>query len=276
MQADSFKFIKAATIMILLLSLPAVAAQFSWQQSHTKITPTGDFEWAPEPFKFETGGSIKYIDFENGSDDNHGTKEKPFKHHPWDSAATANAEKCSGVNTYVFKKGVIYRGTLAADESGSPGNPIRLTCDPAWGQGQAAIYGSVKITSGWEKCDTATAPKAIQSENIWYKDIGGSYHPRCLWEIRDGKILRLNLARTPNWTVSNPDDVKGEWWSWTDGKKVDNRIQASDSKNLTNPDSDYYEGAILWTEWVGVMGTPYPTQVEKYDPQTNSLTFEGF
>jgi len=31
-----------------------------------------------------------------------------------------------GIQTYVFKGGVVYRGTFKATESGEPGNPIRL------------------------------------------------------------------------------------------------------------------------------------------------------
>jgi len=52
--------------------------------------PQGNIEWTPKPFVFEKGASIRYIDFEAGNDDNAGdSKEKPWKHHPWDANATA-------------------------------------------------------------------------------------------------------------------------------------------------------------------------------------------
>ncbi len=278
MQTFSRKQITPAALVVLVslaLSANVPAEQFSWQKNYAKITPEGDLQWAPEPFVFKAGDSPRYIDYENGSDSNPGTRAAPFKHHPWDSQAGGNAAKCSGIHTYVFKRGVVYRGKLIADESGAAGNPVRLTSETSWGQGEAAVYGSVRITDGWKKCDAATAPKTPEPEKIWYKDIPKP-QPRCLWEMRDGKILRVNLARTPNWTVSNPDDVKSEWWEWLNGKKVGERVEAADPKNLINPDSNYYVGATVWTEWVGVMGTPYPTPVEKYDPEEHTLTFEGF
>ena len=48
------------------------AARRSWQEPHAKVLPTGDLEWAPKPFEFKTGASIRYIDFESGNDANDG------------------------------------------------------------------------------------------------------------------------------------------------------------------------------------------------------------
>ena len=73
-----------------------------------------DLTWAPKPFVFEPGPSVRYIDFEKGRDANPGTKERPWKHHPWDNAATGKAVACMGIHTYCFKKGVAYRGALIA------------------------------------------------------------------------------------------------------------------------------------------------------------------
>jgi hypothetical protein len=134
--------------------------QFSWQDPHAKVLDTGDLVWNPKPFLFEKGASLKYIDFDAGSDDNPGTKDQPWKHHPWDANATGQAKAGQGLQTYVFKRGVAYRGTLAAKESGQPNNPICLTSDPAWGTGEAAIYGSVKAPGSWKKCTPADAPAA--------------------------------------------------------------------------------------------------------------------
>ena len=49
------------------------------------MLPTGDLEWAPQPFEFKAGESVRYIDFDGGNDANDGTsKQTPWKHHPWD------------------------------------------------------------------------------------------------------------------------------------------------------------------------------------------------
>lgn len=110
--------------------------RWSWQQSQAKVSPTGDLIWAPHPFVFESGESKRYIDFESGKDINDGTtKQSPWKHHPWDPNASGQAKAGKGPHTYVFKQGVVYRGELEANESGTEKVPIILTRDPSWGTG---------------------------------------------------------------------------------------------------------------------------------------------
>ncbi len=110
--------------------LAAEPSSLSWQEPHAKVLPSGDLEWAPTPYVFAPGPVVKYIDFEAGDDTGDGSKSKPWKHHPWDMNAAGTAKAFSGAATYVFKRGVVYRGKLMAHESGEPGNPIRLTCAP--------------------------------------------------------------------------------------------------------------------------------------------------
>ncbi|MFO8007621.1 MAG: hypothetical protein R6V05_07805, partial [Candidatus Brocadiia bacterium] len=51
-------------IIVLAAAAPAVAAQeYAWQKPHAKVLPTGDLKWAPEPFEFRPGDSVRYIDF---------------------------------------------------------------------------------------------------------------------------------------------------------------------------------------------------------------------
>ena len=47
--------------------------EYSWQRPQATVLPQGDLAWAPEPFVFEKSGEVRYIDYENGSDDNPGT-----------------------------------------------------------------------------------------------------------------------------------------------------------------------------------------------------------
>ncbi|HBN26000.1 MAG TPA: hypothetical protein DD405_00825 [Desulfobacteraceae bacterium] len=176
-----------------------------------------DIKWEPKAFVFKADTSTRYIDYENGSDINPGTKEKPWRHHPWDKAAKWKAAMCKGIHTYCFKKGVIYRGSLIAEESGEPGNPIRLTVDPSWGKEKAGIYGSIRITKGWKRCTDGKCPE-IPSEgriNTWYIDLNKSFVPRLVWETHNDKVIRIPIARTPNWKITNPDDPRSEWWELT-------------------------------------------------------------
>lgn len=271
----------AACWMVTCAAGAASADDFSWQRAHAEVLPTGDLKWQPEPFTFEKGASVRYIDFENGDDANDGTTGgRAWKHHPWDRAATGKAAACKGVHTYVFKRGVVYRGSLVAGESGKPGNPIRLTSDPAWGRGEAMFYGSETV-SGWENgADHADIP---QKEEVWHADL--DFAPRSVWMVEDDKITRIPLARTPNWTVSDPDDVKSEWWAWenpqwwkqgfhsTAGEKGQVHL-GIDTRRLTES-ADYYQDAIVWSEWGIVMGTPFPSRVEVVDTAQKGVGFQG-
>jgi hypothetical protein len=145
---------------------------YSWETRQAKVLPNGDLEWAPLTFELVKGSSVRYIDFDGGNDSNDGlTPATAWKRHPWDASATASAKAGSGIQTYLFKRGVVYRGVLTAKESGAAGNPIRLTSDPEWGTGEAAIYGSVMVTDGWQKANATIAPNIPNPDLVWYRTI---------------------------------------------------------------------------------------------------------
>src|ERR1039458_936767 len=115
----------------LIVAAGNATARWSWQEPQSKVLPTGDLAWAPQPFQFKAGSSIRYIAFDSGNDSNDGlSKQTPWKHHPWDPNATSQAKACNGTHTYVFKQGVVYRGELNATESGTQGAPVILSPDP--------------------------------------------------------------------------------------------------------------------------------------------------
>jgi hypothetical protein len=207
-------------LVLLVAGHAAVHAQnmakWSWQEPQAQVLPTGDLEWAPQPFEFEAGASVRYIDFDSGNDAYDGlSRQTPWKHHPWDPDATASAKACKGVHTYVFKQGVVYRGEMNADESGAGEDPIILSRDPSWGEGPAVICGSEAVT-GWQK--GADNPLIPEPEKVWYVDL--SWAPRHVWMVGpDGAVTRIALARTPNWTITDLDDIKSEWWTWKNPDK---------------------------------------------------------
>jgi hypothetical protein len=282
----------AVVVLFVLGGVLANAEEFSWQKTHAKISSTGDIEWAPQPFRFSKGDSVRYIDSERGNDSNDGlTKDTPWKHHPWDPQASGNAIQCKGIQTYVFKRGVYYRGTMTALESGRKGNPIRLTSDPAWGTGEAVISGGYRITGGWKKgAENKDIPEA---EKVWYIDL--DFAPRTVYLVepsgryasKNDKINRIPLARMPNWKVSDPEDVKSEWWYWDNpghpffnltmkaerGGKI--LAMGKDTKHITGP-KEFYMGAIIWAEFGWVDGTPYPSYVQGFDAGKRALGFEGY
>ena len=218
----------------------------------------------------------------SGNDANDGlSKQTPWKHHPWDPNATGQAKACKGAHTYVFKQGVVYRGELNANESGTADAPIILTRDPSWGTGPAVICGSEAVT-GWKQgADNTLIP---EPEKVWYVDL--DWAPRNVWMVgKDGAVTRIALARTPNWKITDPDDIKSEWWTWKNpDKPFDNyttingqrRHLAFDKEQInTSKPQDYYQGAIVWTTKGWVMGNPFPARVLAVDRENGSLTFAG-
>lgn len=258
------------------------AARWSWQKPHAKVLPTGDLEWAPEPFAYRPGASVRYIDFASGDDANDGlSRQNPWKHHPWDPGARGRAAACKGIHTYVFKQGVDYRGELNAHESGTAETPIVLTRDPSWGEGPAVLSGSEAVT-GWKKGSSNSL--IPEPDRVWYVDL--AWAPRCVWTIaKDGAVSRIPLARTPNWTISDPDDILSEWWTWKNpDRPFDNYATIKGEKRHLAFDKDdineskpqeYYEGAILRTTIGWVMGGPYPARIQAVDRKNGSLVFTG-
>ncbi|MGA2498089.1 MAG: LamG domain-containing protein [Tepidisphaeraceae bacterium] len=272
-------------MLALLVAAHGVAnaqdmVRWSWQEPQAKVLPAGDLEWAPKAFEFKPGESIRYIDFASGDDTNDGlSKQTPWKHHPWDPSAGGKPKACKGANTYVFKQGVLYRGEMDANESGTADTPIILTRDPSWGTGPAVICGSEPV-AGWKK--GADNPLIPEPEKVWYVDL--NWAPRNVWMVgKDGAIMRIALARTPNWNITDPDDIKSEWWTWKNpDKPFDNyatingqqRHLAFDKEHInTSKPQDYYQGATVWTTKGWVMGHPFQAMVLAVDRDKGSLTF---
>ena len=144
-------------------------------------------------------------------------KDAPFKHHPWDIDVTDNAKTTSGSHTYYFKKGITYRGTLIAKDSGETNKPITLSIDPNWGKGEAYIFGSERIIGGWKKCSGTECPEIAKEvvDKTWYQDFNISYVPMMLYELQKDETIKLNIARSPNWEITNADNPREHWWEWT-------------------------------------------------------------
>ena len=282
----------AMVVLGVLMGTGTSAEEFTWQKTYAKVSSTGDIQWAPQAFRFETGESIRYVDYEAGDDSRDGlTRATSWRHHPWDGQASANARQCTGIHTYVFKRGVVYRGTLKALESGTQGTSIQLTSDPDWGTGEAVISGGHRITGGWKK--GGVHQDMPQPDRVWSIDL--DFAPRTVYLVepsgqvpsRSDRITRIPLARMPNWCVSDPEDVKSEWWSWDNpGHPYFNMTMPSergsktlamgkDTQHITGP-KELYMGAILWAEFGWVDGTPYPSYVQGFDAEKKALGFEGY
>src|ERR1041385_7127501 len=164
--------------LVMLAAERSNTSSWSWQDSYAEVDAKG--------------GSIRYIDFEKGDDANSGeAPETPWKHHPWDPSAAGKSATGAGVHTYVFKRGVVYRGRLVVKDAGQAGQPVRLTSDPAWGAGDAVLSGS-EVVRNWTK---GAAHKDIpEPEKVWCADL--DFAPRSVWSVgKDGAITRIPLDR---------------------------------------------------------------------------------
>src|SRR5580658_10473024 len=89
-----------AVFLVICCGCLNAAEHYSWQEAHAKVLPNGALEWAPKPFVFEKGDSVRYIDFEAGDDAKDGkTQQTAWQHHPWDANAKGEAKACKGIAT---------------------------------------------------------------------------------------------------------------------------------------------------------------------------------
>ncbi len=287
----------AAVPMILILgTLPVAAREYSWQKPHAVVSESGGLQWNPEPFVFEKGSEVRYIDYENGNDANDGkSKTTPWKHHPWDGRATDIAAEAAGSITYVFKRGVTYhmfeprdlekgvKPYLIADESGMVDEPIRLTSDPSWGSGEAVLAGSMRIPEQWTKAGSDDVPDRMDHTNVWFIETSDWWprHPQwpgngvigeaVLFEVVDGATLDLHVARDPDWQESHVAFAMDYWHQW-DGHYEGKWAHPYD-EDLKGFPADYFTGGKVWSQYTSFMGTPIPYEVDsgKYNPETGVL-----
>jgi len=212
---------KAISFICLLLISVSVSAHL--EIPLPKFPETNpDLTWKTNPFHPFVDASAKYIDYQQGSDSNDGSRQSPWKHHPWDKRATAKAKTSKGVVTYYFKKGVTYYGSLTAAQSGTNKHPIRLTVKDDWGTGKAIIAGTSIIQDTWHHCninESRLLPEAYQTstETTWCTQTPLKQKPSGLIiKNNDGSIKHLTHARSPNWNRLTQDDPRNGWYKLED------------------------------------------------------------
>lgn len=197
-----------APVISLVLSIGHAAADYP------------DLQWTPHPLDIPIEPDARYIDYEGGDDGNPGTRDLPWKHHPWDPDARGKARSDDHTATFYFKNGVTYRGHLIATRSGSEARPIVLGSTADWGNGPARISGAHAIESGWRRCserDSRDLPRS-SLENTWCTDTTLEGVPQALWVQYGDTTHEIVPARQPNWAVSTPDDPRSGWAELSDSR----------------------------------------------------------
>ncbi len=284
----AFRSLSAVATALLLSAAGLLAQEFVWEEEYARFVPPNDLQWQPRAFEFEAGDTVRYIDYESGSDSNSGTSSSsPWKHHPWDGRATGNAKAFEGIATYVFKRGVHYRlepgvGNPAwvADDSGEPGNPIRLTSSPEWGSGFPVIAGSVPIEQEWQRAGQGDVPERmdVSDQTVWYVDLEAPPYPGgrgkmevVLFEVRpDGGINNLYLASDVGWELQNHNFALHHWNTWDEYRRMGTgRGKKYKDEALAGKPRDYYDGGTIWSQYAWVIANPTPDPIEPgdYDPR---------
>jgi hypothetical protein len=286
--------------VLLVMAATMTAQEYSWQQPHIDMLDNGDMRWRPEPYRFQAGDTVRYIDYDNGDDANSGASPaQAWQHHPWDHHASGQAAAASGPITYVFKGGVAYRGQLEADESGQADDPIRLVRDPDWGEGPAWFWGSTTLPQQWVRASHVQAPERLpEPAQVWALDLSQTgiefgkkgvtftapnLHPN--GELRrntkdptytgvflvegSGQFRALHLARTPDWQPMGANFAM-DYWHNTDaeveGKNAaGKRIAGGFSDDIWAGKGlpvDYFTGGYIWMGYRSLMGTPTPSEIK--------------
>ncbi len=295
MQNQMMKTMMFLTMFVLMVSMVR-AQDYVWNQPHAEVVATGDLKWKPQPFEFVKGETVRYIDYESGKDSNAGTsKDAAWKHLPWDTRAEGQSKAFSGIATFVFKRGVFYRITPVAGDpvwtapiSGEAGNPIRLTSDPSWGEGEAVIAGSIPIEGAWKKATAGDVPERMdtQSQTVWYVDVdvprkpdGAGPMEMTIFEIQDnGEISTLYLASDVGWELQNPNFALHHWNTWDEYRRMGTgQGRPYQDEELKGKDPDYFTGGTLWSQYAWVIANPTPDKPIKkgdYDPQKGTLKYK--
>ena len=285
MKKASLLFFITAAATAAASSLSAADTDFIWQQAQAEVSASGTLAWQPQPFVFRAGDVVRYIDYEAGADANPGTRQAPWKHHPWDERATGRAAAgVEGAATYVFKRGVTYRGALVGSPEGTPLDPIRLTSDPGWGRGEALIVGSHPIRGGWKRGGEGLSEKLAVKDEVWFIDLPAGVEPRNLWLLDGEKITVLDLAAIHQLRFDGDDDdrPKKHWPrvpDTADHIQFDGhwRYHPQLRDGVTPRDPDYFGGdTFMLYESGAMMGTISPSRIYDYDPETHRIVVHSF
>ena len=132
------------------------------------------------------------MDFASGSDSNSGlSPSSAWKRSPGDSAASgfAGSTVLKPGDTVLFKGGVIYRGTISVNASGTSDSPITFKGD-GWGTEKARLEGADVWQANWTVCPSqAFAMGNPNFAKIYYASAPAAYSSFLTGLYEDGDFL---------------------------------------------------------------------------------------
>ena len=121
-----------------------------------------------------------YIDAVGGNDGNDGLSTNA----PWASHTKAESTSLAAGDTVHFKRGSAFSGSIVISESGSPGNPIRLT---SYGTGELPKFTNPSTSDESGNCIRVGGTYTIV-ENLHFHDTPGEYVSGSLIMSRLGAV----------------------------------------------------------------------------------------
>jgi parallel beta-helix repeat protein len=212
-----------------------------------------------------------YIDFAGGNDTNTGkTHASAWKHAPGDTNATGNAGSVTlnPGDLVLFKGGVVYRGSIKIQASGTAGHPITYRGD-GWGAEKAILDGS-EIMTGWTRCASANECGGNPNwANIYY-----AYTPAGIAATAFTANLHENneflwLAQEPDLPDPFYRDQIAYFYTLPIGAMATTSL--TDSTNLNQSDASYWQNSsvMVWHQ-PNIVTT---REILSFNPTTHTITF---
>lgn len=183
-----------------------------------------------------------YIDYQAGSDSNTGSSPaSAWRHAPGDPNAGGNARRflMPGDNV-IFKGGVVYRGQIILDDSGTTGNPISFLGN-AWPglENTKAIIDGSNLLPTWLPCASA----AVAGGNPNWRDISAHTLP-----LGAGAFTPLFENGDFLWIAQDPAPPDPFFWDNYQSYRIAEYMTSStlrDPNYFIQSDANYWKGAYV-------------------------------
>lgn len=214
-----------------------------------------------------------YVDFDTGVDSNNGTSTNtPWKHCSGDANATGTAltvaSTAAAGDSFTFKGGVVYRGSIRLQRNGANGNPIQFNGNSGWGTGQAILSGSELIGTSWTQCVSSNEVRGNPLyTNIWWTTLPSAPLD---W------FTELSAGDTQYYFSQHPNPSDFLAWQELDSFHTAATGEVTltnlvSTAYLTQTDTNFYAGSQVYVWTYGNELTAAP--ITSFDTSTHTISF---
>jgi len=219
---------------------------------------------------FISSATKYYVDFDSGNDTNPGTStNQAWQHCPGDINANGKAlHTLHPADTVMFRGGVVYRGAVKINGSGTPGNPVTFQGN-RWGTTNAIISGGNVVSTAWTQCTkTSDCWGNPNFSNIWWTTIPTAVTNTLNLFYCGNSILPFSQYPTPvdpiNW-----GHWQSEWLVVGANNITTNALQ--DATVFVQTNADYWKNAWVVILEAGVLPDIVP--ITGFSPRSHQIQF---